>query len=182
MRRYRNDPYISSFTYIWPLITITHQIGKFFTRDKPTLVRHNHKKSIVTLGFSPYVVHSVDLEKGIMTHIQHCEIIQRIFTVLSVFCVPPTHLPNCPPTPASPNFFSFSLCMRAQLLQSCLTLCDPMDYGLPGSSVHGILQARILEWVAICFSSFSLQLYLFQNIRQLESYSSSLLRLASFTQ
>ena len=36
--------------------------------------------------------------------------------------------------------------------QSCLTLCDPMDYMLPGSSVHGILQARILEWVVIPFS------------------------------
>ena len=34
----------------------------------------------------------------------------------------------------------------------CLTLCDPMDCGLPGSSVHRILQARILEWVAISFS------------------------------
>ena len=33
--------------------------------------------------------------------------------------------------------------------QSCLTLCDPMDYDPPGSSVHGIFQARILEWVAI---------------------------------
>ena len=37
--------------------------------------------------------------------------------------------------------------------QSCPTLCDPMDCGLPGSSVHGILQARILEWIAIPFSS-----------------------------
>ena len=33
----------------------------------------------------------------------------------------------------------------------CLTLCDPMNYSLPGSSVHGILQARILEWVAMPF-------------------------------
>ena len=33
--------------------------------------------------------------------------------------------------------------------QSCLTLCDPKDYSPPGSSVHGILQARILEWVAM---------------------------------
>ena len=40
---------------------------------------------------------------------------------------------------------------------SCLTLCDPMDYRLPGSSVHGILQVRILEWVAIPFSRGSLQ-------------------------
>ena len=36
--------------------------------------------------------------------------------------------------------------------QSCLTLCDPMDCSLPGSSVHGIFQARILEWVVISFS------------------------------
>ena len=36
--------------------------------------------------------------------------------------------------------------------KSCLTLCDPMDYSLPGSSVHGNLQARILEWVAISLS------------------------------
>ena len=40
----------------------------------------------------------------------------------------------------------------AKLLQSCLTLSDPMDCSLPGSSVHGIFQARILEWVAIAFS------------------------------
>jgi len=37
-------------------------------------------------------------------------------------------------------------------LQSCPTLCDPMDYSPPGPSVHGILQARILEWVAMPFS------------------------------
>ena len=36
--------------------------------------------------------------------------------------------------------------------QPCPTLCKPMDCGLPGSSVHGILQARVLEWVAISFS------------------------------
>ena len=41
--------------------------------------------------------------------------------------------------------------------KSCLTLCDPMDYSPPGSSVHGILQARILEWVAISFSKRSSQ-------------------------
>ena len=38
------------------------------------------------------------------------------------------------------------------LVQSCPTLWDPMNYSLPSSSVHGILQARILEWVAISFS------------------------------
>ena len=40
----------------------------------------------------------------------------------------------------------------AKLLQSCLTLCKPMDCSPPGSCVHGTLQARILEWVAISFS------------------------------
>ena len=39
--------------------------------------------------------------------------------------------------------------IRAKSLQSCPTLCNPMDCSLPGSSVHGILQARILEWVAV---------------------------------
>ena len=39
--------------------------------------------------------------------------------------------------------------MYAKSLQSCLTLCDPMDCNLPGTSVHGILQARIVEWVAM---------------------------------
>ena len=40
-----------------------------------------------------------------------------------------------------------------KLLQSCPTLCDPIDGSPPGSSVPGILQARILEWVAISFSN-----------------------------
>ena len=38
------------------------------------------------------------------------------------------------------------------VIQSCLTLFDPMDYSPPGSSIHGTLQARILDWVAIAFS------------------------------
>ena len=46
-----------------------------------------------------------------------------------------------------------SACKHAKLLQSCPTLCDPMDSSPSGSSVHGILQARILEWVAISFSN-----------------------------
>ena len=41
---------------------------------------------------------------------------------------------------------------NVKVTQLCLTLCDPMDYSLPGSSVHGILQARILDWGAISFS------------------------------
>ena len=39
--------------------------------------------------------------------------------------------------------------VNVKVTQSCLTLCDPVDCSLPGSSVHRILQARILEWVAL---------------------------------
>ena len=49
------------------------------------------------------------------------------------------------------------VCVCAQSLQSCPTFCDPMNCSLPGTSVYGILQARILEWVAISFSRGSFQ-------------------------
>ena len=59
-------------------------------------------------------------------------------------------------------FLSFAILIMpfkfwSEIAQSCLTLCDPMDCSLPGSSIHGILQARILEWVAIAFSRRSSQ-------------------------
>ena len=41
---------------------------------------------------------------------------------------------------------------ESEVVQSCLTICGPMDCSHPGSSIHGIFQARILEWVAISFS------------------------------
>ena len=46
---------------------------------------------------------------------------------------------------------------KSEIAQSCPTLCDPMDGSLPGSAVHGIYQARILEWAAISFSRGSSQ-------------------------
>ena len=45
---------------------------------------------------------------------------------------------------------------ESELAQSCLTLSDPMDCSLPGSSAHGIFQARVLEWGAIAFSGICL--------------------------
>ena len=49
-------------------------------------------------------------------------------------------------------------CMKgkseSEVAQSCPTLCDPMDCSLPGSSIHGICQARVLEWGAIAFSYY----------------------------
>ena len=47
----------------------------------------------------------------------------------------------------------FFITAAAKLLQSCPTLCDPIDGSPPGSAVPGILQARALEWVAISFSN-----------------------------
>ena len=76
---------------------------------------------------------------------------------------------ECPPCPLclALNYLSFSPhpwlplgwigCLHAKLLQSFPTLCDPMDYSLLGSSVCGILQARILEWVAMPSSRESFQ-------------------------
>ena len=61
---------------------------------------------------------------------------------------------------------------KAEVLvaQSCPTLCDPMVFSPPGSSVRGILQARILEWVAIPFSSIIS--YMSQTLKQLNIFSS----------
>ena len=55
---------------------------------------------------------------------------------------------------------------ESEVAQSCPTLSDPMDCSLPGSSIHGIFQARVLEWGAIAFSSciFELSLNLFINM------------------
>ena len=47
----------------------------------------------------------------------------------------------------------FAAAAAAKLLQSCPTLCDPIDGSPPGPSVHGIFQARVLEWVVISFSN-----------------------------
>ena len=43
---------------------------------------------------------------------------------------------------------------ESEVTQSCPTLSDPMDHSLPGFSIHGIFQARVVEWGAIAFSKF----------------------------
>ena len=55
------------------------------------------------------------------------------------------------------DFYSFITCLLAKSLQSCPTLSDPLYYSPPGSSVHGILQARILEWAPMPSSRRSSQ-------------------------
>ena len=61
---------------------------------------------------------------------------------------------NIPPNscPVVGSALSMTVNMKALVTQSCPTLCDPVDCSPPGCSVHGILQASILEWVAISFS------------------------------
>ena len=48
--------------------------------------------------------------------------------------------------------FLYFLQSKSEVAQSCLTLCDPMDSSLSGSTVHGIFQARMWEWVAVSSS------------------------------
>ena len=52
---------------------------------------------------------------------------------------------------------------ESEVAQSCLTLCDPMGCSLPGSSIHGILQARVLEWGVIAFSDIYTTMYKIDN-------------------
>ena len=61
----------------------------------------------------------------------------------------PAELPGKPYFKTKPKYFGES---ESEVAQLCLTLCDPMDCSLPGSSVHGIFQVRVLDWVAIAFS------------------------------
>ena len=69
----------------------------------------------------------------------------------------PGNLPDPGIEPASPalagGFFTTWIILAAKSLQSCPTLCDPIDSSPPGSPIPGILQARTLEWVAISFSN-----------------------------
>ena len=61
------------------------------------------------------------------------------------------------PAPRLPVFVKLEGSVAAKSLQSCPTLCDPIDGSLPGSSAHGIFLARVLEWGAIAFSVFLLE-------------------------
>ena len=88
-------------------------------------------------------------------------VVMYVSTLLSQFFSPSPSLPCvhksvcclclqcCPADRFISTIFLDSIHVHIQL---CLTLCDPLDYSLSGSSLHGIFQARILEWVIISFS------------------------------
>ena len=87
--------------------------------------------------------------------------IQSISSVQWLICVWLSATPWTAAQQASLSITNFQSLLKvkvkSEVTQSCPTLGDPMGYGLPHSSVHGIFQARVLEWVAISFSRGSFQ-------------------------
>ena len=89
----------------------------------------------------------------IVFHHHHCPFPE--FSQTDTLSLLYTHGPSPPQPcprhllPVSIRFGSLCVCLCAKSVQSCQTLCDPVDCSLPGSSVHGTLQARILAWVAV---------------------------------
>ena len=73
----------------------------------------------------------------------------KLVSMMSRWC---HHLMPCHPLLPAFDLSQHEVKEWSEAAQLCLTLCDPVDCSPPGSSVHGILQARILEWVAISFS------------------------------
>ena len=69
--------------------------------------------------------------------------------------VPPPETEPTPPALAVWNLNPWTAAAAARSLQSCPTLCDPIDGSPPGSPVPGTLQARVLEWGAIAFSAWT---------------------------
>ena len=79
--------------------------------------------------------------RQILYHLSHCCCCCQVTSVVSDSVRPNRQQPEC-----------MKVKSESEVAQSCITLSNPMDCSLPGSSVHGIFQARILEWGAIAFS------------------------------
>ena len=90
-------------------------------------------------------------EKGTLLHCcRECRLIQQLWKMIWRFLKKPGIKP--PYDPAIPLLGIYPAAAAAKSLQSCTTLWDPRDDSPPGSTIHGILQARALEWGAIAFS------------------------------
>ena len=93
-----------------------------------------------------FLLQGIFLIQGLNLGVLHCR--QILYRLSHLYCFNKYFIVNI--------CFQF-LKVKVKVAQSCLTLCDPMDHSLSGSSVHGILHARILECVAIPFSRGSFQ-------------------------
>ena len=113
-------------TWVW-IVLWAHWLGIFFQEICTTAARHDRVESA-----------NVELRVGRAG----CQVIGR-FSIARTQLLQSLHCSRVSWMGAG------TMCLVTQL---CPTLCDPMDCSPPGSSVHGILQARILEWVAISFS------------------------------
>ena len=80
------------------------------------------------------------------------EMMKRFWKCIVVMMYSTMNVLNCTLKMMTMVNFMSSPIYKSEVAQLCLTLCNPMDCSPPGSSVHGILQARVLEWAAISFS------------------------------
>ena len=124
-------------------------ISVYFLKTKPW--KSHGEMSVSVAGYSPWgsqkshhipikqqqqIITELLTKLGIYHWFKHCHLIYQCYSDCPGL--------SCPITAAA---------AAAKLLQPCPTLCNPIDGSPPGSSVPGILQARILEWVAISFSN-----------------------------
>ena len=108
--------------------------GGFFTDEPPGKPLVFFPFHFTLWGLHKYISHCIAAEIFLIT--------EHVFKRLLALCELPI-----------PDFDSFLLLLLAESLQSCPTLCDPIDSSSSGSPVPGILQARTLEWVDISFSN-----------------------------
>ena len=87
--------------------------------------------------------------QSLLNVLQYCFFFMFWFWACEILAPQPRIKPTSPTLAG--RFFT-TVPPESEVTQSCPTLCDPMDCSLPGSSIHGIFQARVLEWVAIAFS------------------------------
>ena len=127
---------------LWPCHSGCITLGSCFNFLEVCLIPHEELQELTEL------VHTVAIKYFSSHSLQHSSC--NVYLVLQE----QSDLQKWGPQSLVPFFLVKNI---KKVTQLCPTLCNPMDGNLPGSSVHGILQARILEWVAVPFTSGSSQ-------------------------
>ena len=121
-------------------------------------MKESDSRSVVSNSLGPQGLYSPWDSPGQNTGVGSLFLLQGIFPTqgsnLRLLCLLHWQAGSLPLAPLGKLYL---VSLEVSESHSVLTLCDPMDSCLPGSSVHGILQARILEWVAVPFSRASSQ-------------------------